>query len=270
MEKTPFNRHSGCTQLNDNYTVFNHFVELPPLQKIVLKNILVIYCLLWSMVFASISNGDIPANSGIQNSCSSLTVLYLLTAVTWGKGTPIWGVVKKYFNSVLWLFCFFNFGFPNHMQVNKPLRAASTWNEQKWFLYRRLGTGPFRNSPREGTGCGREKRKKEEAAKHRNQRMLRPGAARERQPRTKRCFFLMRRQTGSQRFSRRRPGGQHVLCQTPFPWQHDCDWKNQRHRKGPWPGCQEDTCRAAYQVHLARAGRAQRSPPRSWRQGSGR
>ena len=117
MEKTPFNRHSGCTQLNDNYTVFNHFVELPPLQKIVLKNILVIYCLLWSMVFASILNGDIPANSGIQNSCSSLTVLYLLTAVTWGKGTPIWGVVKKYFNSVLWLFCFFNFGFPNHMQV---------------------------------------------------------------------------------------------------------------------------------------------------------
>lgn len=102
-------------------------------------------------------------------------------------------------------------------QRNKPLRAASTLNEQKWFLYRRLGTGPFRNSPREGTGCGREKRKKEEAAKHRNQRMLRPGAARERQPRTKRCFFLMRRQTGSQRFSRRRPGGQHVLCQTPFP-----------------------------------------------------
>ena len=41
----------------------------------------------------------------------------VLTAVTWGKGTPIWGVVKKYLNSVLWLFCFFNFGFPNHMQV---------------------------------------------------------------------------------------------------------------------------------------------------------
>ena len=51
MEKTPFNRHSGYTQLDDSYTVFNHFVELPPLQKIVLKNILVTYCLLWNVTY---------------------------------------------------------------------------------------------------------------------------------------------------------------------------------------------------------------------------
>ena len=46
MEETPFNRHNGCIQLNDNYTVFNYFVELPPLQKIILKNILLVYRLL--------------------------------------------------------------------------------------------------------------------------------------------------------------------------------------------------------------------------------
>lgn len=42
MEKTPFNRNTGHTQLNHSYLVFNHFVELSPLQKIVLNNIFVI------------------------------------------------------------------------------------------------------------------------------------------------------------------------------------------------------------------------------------
>ena len=39
--------------------------------------------------------------------------------------------------------------------------------------------------------------------KNLNQRILRPGTAQERQPRIKRCFFLMRRRAGSQRFHTR-------------------------------------------------------------------
>lgn len=153
-------------------------------------------------------------------------------------------------------------------QHSKPLRAASTWNKQKQFLYCRPQTGPSETRPERGQGWGRETRKKE-AVKDLNQRILRPGTAQKRQTWIKCSFFLMRRQTGSQHFSHQRPGGQHLLCQTPFPWQHNCDQTNQRRQKGPWVSYQKDICRAAYQVHSARAGRAQKSPPGSWTRGLG-
>lgn len=84
--------HSSKTIMLFSVSFWNY----PLFWKIVLNNVLVIvlFILFKCDFFPYISNSDIPAHSGIQNSYSSLTAQYF-SAVSWGKRLPLEELLKN-------------------------------------------------------------------------------------------------------------------------------------------------------------------------------